>query len=604
MKTADVSIIICTYNRHRLLGETLDSLAATRVGQGLAWEVIVVDNNSSDRTREVIEARMAGFPAPLRRVFESRQGKSHALNTGIQSSAAPIVAFTDDDVLIPPHWLEAGIRPLLERTDISYTGGPVRPLWDAPPPAWTDGDPGVLWGPIALVDYGTEEFVFEDRLRIPMGVNMAVRRSLLEAVGGFHPELERSGASLMGQGQAEFFFRTRAASARGLYVPRMELQHHVPAARMTRAYYRRWWFWKGVARARIEALHPVSELGVDLRMEPRIAGMPRFMWGTAARDTLGWFLAAVRRRGSQQAAHEMMLTYFAGYAWSRARRRKLTFPSAEVRAPATIRKRVTTGIQRWFDRLGYPIIARWRLDRLEESTHLQSLLRLLHIDCVLDVGANTGQYYEFLRLHVGYTGHVVSFEPVAEMYEQLQRSSEHDPRWSVHHLALGDAEGVATMNVMAERTLSSLLPRNEESLRSMGYQKYLHETETDRVEQVPVRRLDAVFDQVVPAGTSRVFLKSDTQGYDMNVVRGATGCLDRVAGMQIELPIREIYRGAPNYLASLAELTSLGYEITAFVPVQRDATLRVINVDCLMIRGVEAERLRRHRASELQVGRP
>jgi FkbM family methyltransferase len=243
-------------------------------------------------------------------------------------------------------------------------------------------------------------------------------------------------------------------------------------------------------------------------------------------------------------------------------------------------------------KVGLRLVPEWRLDRLDESEHLAQLLRLLDIDCVLDVGANIGQYHEFLRLHVGYTGPIVSFEPVSELYEKLRGISADDPQWTVHRLALGEADSRGAINVLSERTLSSLLPPNEQSLRAMGYKKYLRETALDHVEEVPVRRLDAVHQDVIPAGASRVFLKSDTQGYDMAVIRGAAGCLDRVLGLQVELPIREVYRGATDYLDALAELARRGYAVTGFVPVQRDATLRVINVDCLFIRESEAERLR------------
>lgn len=315
----DVSVLICTYNREALLARTLDSLAATRVEPGLSWEVVIVDNNSTDGTSDVVASRIAGFSAPLRYFFETRPGKSHALNTGIGCSTAAIVAFTDDDVVIPSSWLEAGIRPLLERTDMAYTGGPVRPLWESPPPPWIDGDPGRLLGPIALVDYGPEEFIFEERRRIAMGVNMAVRRSVIDGVGGFHPALERRGSSLMGQGQAEFFFRTRAAGARGLYVPRMELQHHVPASRLTREYYWRWWYWKGIARAGMQDLHPVSELGLDLGAVPHLAAVPRFMWGAAARDAAVWLSATLASDAVRRAERETSLAYFAGYLEGRWR---------------------------------------------------------------------------------------------------------------------------------------------------------------------------------------------------------------------------------------------------------------------------------------------
>jgi glycosyltransferase involved in cell wall biosynthesis len=338
----DVSVLICTYNRQALLARTLDSLAESRVPEALRWEVIVVDNNSTDATRQAIESRAVWYPAPLRRIFEPRQGKSHALNAGIGASAAPLIVFTDDDVRVPPGWLEAGVRPLLERADIDYTGGPVRGMFDTPPPAWIDGDRGLLWGPIALVDYGPEPFIFEERQRIALGVNMAARRSLIDRVGGFHPELERKGTSLMGQGQAEFFFRTRAAGRYGLYVPEMVLEHHVPAARLTRAYYRRWWYWKGIARARIQDVFATSELGVNMAATPRLFGIPRFMWGSAVRDAVGWLGAALTRNDVSLAEREMALIYFAGYLQGRRRFGPVGPPEpapperAETRPPAQV----------------------------------------------------------------------------------------------------------------------------------------------------------------------------------------------------------------------------------------------------------------------------
>ena len=241
--------------------------------------------------------------------------------------------------------------------------------------------------------------------------------------------------------------------------------------------------------------------------------------------------------------------------------------------------------------LGCRVIPEWRLANLPQSEHLVQLFDLLNIDCVLDVGANVGQYYEFLRVYMRYAGPVVSFEPVREMYEALERQGGDDPSWSIHQLALGDENTNATINVLAERTLSSILCPNEERLRQMGYEKFLRETELERTEEVTVRRLDAIHGGLIPPN-ARVFLKSDTQGYDMAVIRGASGCLDQILGLQIELPVREVYAGSASYLEAVAELTDLGYAVTGFFPVQRDSTLRVINVDCVMIRDEECERLR------------
>lgn len=311
MVPSSSSVLICTFNRAALLDATLDSLR--RVQSAHPWEVVIIDNNSNDGTRAVIERHQRAFPVPLRYLFEGRQGKSFALNTGLEQSRGDVVLFTDDDVQVSPHWIDAAIAPLAAQGDIDYTGGPVRPMWGAPPPGWIDQTRGDLWGTLAILDYGAEPFVFEARQRIPLGVNMAVRRALIDRIGGFHTGLGRRGGSLLGQEQAEFFARSRAAGARGLYVPAMELHHHVPRERLTKRYFRRWWFWKGLARARVDAMHGRTELGLDLSRVPRIARVPRFVWGSLPRAAARWAAATVR--GDQQAAarHEMACCYAAGY---------------------------------------------------------------------------------------------------------------------------------------------------------------------------------------------------------------------------------------------------------------------------------------------------
>src|SRR3954468_13684569 len=308
----DATVLICTYNRADFLGNALESLARNRAPR-LRWNVIVVDNNSTDATRSVVESRVGGYPVPLQYLFEPAQGKSHALNAGLAATNATFVLFTDDDVLVGDNWIEASCRPMLDDASIDYTGGPVHPIWEAPCPAWIDRTRTDLWGTLAILEYGSQRFVFEDRRRVPLGANMAVRRSLIDRIGGFDPELGRKGDSLLGQEQAEFFCRSRAAGARGVYEPAMALHHHVPARRLTKEYFRRWWYWKGVSKSRLEQLHPVTELGVDLSTVARFARVPRFMIGQAARDVAGWAGAAIRRDEGEQIRCEVRLCYFAGY---------------------------------------------------------------------------------------------------------------------------------------------------------------------------------------------------------------------------------------------------------------------------------------------------
>jgi len=170
-----------------------------------------------------------------------------------------------------------------------------------------------LWGTLAILDYGPTSFVFEEHRRVPLGANMAVRRTLFDRVGNFDTDLGRVRNSLRGQAQAEFFCRSRNAGARGAYVPAMAVEHHVPASRLTRSYFRRWWFMKGNGRHRLEQLHPTTELGVDLSQVRKIAGIPRYMYGSAVRDVEGYLRALATRDRLGAVRHEMMLCYFAGY---------------------------------------------------------------------------------------------------------------------------------------------------------------------------------------------------------------------------------------------------------------------------------------------------
>jgi glucosyl-dolichyl phosphate glucuronosyltransferase len=320
-EAVDATVLVCTWNRARRLDETLTSIARMKVPSRLRWEVVVVDNNSSDETAAVVAGRVQSFPTALHYVFERRQGKSRAMNAGIAASSAPILAFADDDIRVDRGWIDALVDAFERHPDISYVGGPVAPIWEAPCPSWFGATQKVLWGTLAILDYGREPFVFEERRLIPLGANFAIRRSLVERIGDFDPLLGRNGVdTLLGQELPEFFARARGVGVRGLYVPGMRIQHHVPASRLQPPYFRRWWYGKGVSRARLEARHPITELGVDLRTVPTIGGIPRFLFGSALRDAMRWMHAALRRDRGGRFAAETQLWYFCGQLRERLRR--------------------------------------------------------------------------------------------------------------------------------------------------------------------------------------------------------------------------------------------------------------------------------------------
>jgi len=319
----DATVLIATYNRAALLDATLHSIAGLQ-GRGRSWEAIVVDNNSHDDTRAVVERHVRGFPVPLRYLLETRQGRSSALNAGLAIARGAVVAMTDDDVQVAEGWLTAACDAILERGDpaIRYAGGPVEPMWETPPPSWLDLTRGDLWGTIAIQDHGGEPFVYEAARRVPLGANMAAHRELFEQVGEFRADLGRAaGRTPLGQEVPEWLMRVRAAGYQGIYVPGMRVRHHVPSARMTRRYFRRWWYGKGLSRSALERLQPITDQGVDLRRTPHVFNVPRYMFGTAARYVFGWLRARAGGDGTRAFRHEMMLAYFAGYVRARQRGR-------------------------------------------------------------------------------------------------------------------------------------------------------------------------------------------------------------------------------------------------------------------------------------------
>ncbi|MEO8520147.1 MAG: glycosyltransferase [Acidobacteriota bacterium] len=327
----DATVLIATYNRATLLEETLRSLAGLRVAPGFTWDAIIIDNNSGDDTRQVVERHVAGFPVRLQYLFEGRQGRSSALNAGIARAEGRILAFTDDDVRVAPGWLEAACGPLSGGDGaVAYTGGPVRPIWEIPPPRWLDLSRGDLWGTIAIQDHGAAPFGYEERRKVPLGANMATRSELFERVGGFRADLGRTGGRLvLGQEVPELLMRARNAGLRGVYVPAMEVHHHIPAKRLTRRYFRRWWFGKGVSRAALERMQPVTELGVDLRRTPHLLRVPRYMYGSLLRDGVGMLREGVKGRPERAFRHQMMTAFFAGYFWARLRERRAGPPPAQ-----------------------------------------------------------------------------------------------------------------------------------------------------------------------------------------------------------------------------------------------------------------------------------
>lgn len=255
---------------------------------------------------------------------------------------------------------------------------------------------------------------------------------------------------------------------------------------------------------------------------------------------------------------------------------------AAITPPAwrpTLKQLVTRGAAR----LGYQVIPLWRLKAFEHCRHLRHLLAQLGVTTVLDVGANTGGYRDLLRRYVGYRGRIVSFEPVPSVFAALTANAVADRHWSGRQMALGDVDGELAINVTSRSTMSSFLSRDEARLQRLGYRHLLNVTEVVASELVPVRRLDGIFDDLVPDRNERVFLKCDTQGYDLQVMAGASGSLSSIVALQVELSIKPVYAGAPAYAEVLERMSALGFDVTGIFPVRQDELSRIVNFDCVMI---------------------
>ena len=233
----DCSVIVCTYNRAASLQDTLAALAAQEAAPGLEWEVLVVDNNSRDDTRRVVEAAQRTWPR-LRYVFEAAQGLSHARNRGIAESTGEILLFTDDDVLPEPDWLATTLAGLA-RHRADACGGYIAPIWESPPPAWLTER---FYGFLAVRTDRTDDYPITGPEQAPFGANMAVRRRVFDQVGGFDTSRGRKGKVLASGEDGELFERILRAGLEAVFLGSSKVHHKVESFRLTKRYFRRWRF--------------------------------------------------------------------------------------------------------------------------------------------------------------------------------------------------------------------------------------------------------------------------------------------------------------------------------------------------------------------------
>jgi glycosyltransferase involved in cell wall biosynthesis len=278
----DISILICTYNRAEELRLTLAGIGKLVIPADTRWELLIADNNSTDNTRDIVSSFEGSLP--IRYLVETKQGKSHALNSGVKECLAPLILMTDDDVDLDPNWVVEVYRAASARPESHFFGGRIVPRWPGKPPAWlVPHSQDLLLGITLDFTLGDEDAVLKLGGNTFLGANIAFRKQALLEVGSFRGDLGPHGRALRFGEESEYIERLIHAGYQGYYLPRMIVYHRNAAERMTERYMLRWFAASGVCDVRAGVIWPA---------DPTLFGAPRYLW----RQLIVSFLSYAARR--------------------------------------------------------------------------------------------------------------------------------------------------------------------------------------------------------------------------------------------------------------------------------------------------------------------
>lgn len=265
-----ITAAVCAFNEERFLRDVVASLTRQTL-PARDFEIIVVDNNSTDGSAAVLNELARELRGRLRVIVESSPGLSNARNRALAEAKSPIVAFIDADAVAEPNWLAALLAVFDDSPDAAVVGGPVRVQWDHPRPRWWEHR---LDEALNAWDAGDEHAVLTYP-RYPYGTNFAVRAEPVRKAGAFRTTLGRKGRALLAGEEGELCVRIEQADWRIYYVPGAIVHHRTAAARLSRRYILRRAFHHGRSQRLVEAMH-------GLRSETYLS-WPRITWMIASR---------------------------------------------------------------------------------------------------------------------------------------------------------------------------------------------------------------------------------------------------------------------------------------------------------------------------------
>ena len=307
----EVSVVIPTYNRSALLRNAVSSVL--RQDDPCPFEIVIVDNNSTDDTAAVARSLMESHPGKVRYIVERKQGNAHARNRGIESARGQIIAFIDDDVTVKNNWLATLKKVLDARGDLWFVGGKVLPEWKVSPPSWLTPE---HWSPLALVDYGPDELIIGgDRPRGLLTANIAFRRNVFAEVGTFSAHLQRVKDAIGSMEDTEFLLRVCRSGRQGMYLPSMIAISPVDNERLTKAYHRRWHTGHGQFYAIMN--DPEWECS-----QFRFRGVPGHLYRQTATYAVRWFSKVIRGDSDAAFKDECNLRFFSGFFTERQRKHR------------------------------------------------------------------------------------------------------------------------------------------------------------------------------------------------------------------------------------------------------------------------------------------
>lgn len=317
-----------------MLPHALSSVLMQETG-GVLYEVIIVDNNSNDRTREVVESylRYGDNAKRLRYVFEGRQGLPCARNTGIKHARAPIIAFTDDDVFVAKDWVRKIKQAFDDYPEVDLIGGKVLPRFSEQPPAWLTR---AHWSPLAIQDHGDEPFTTSEARPVCLvGANMSLRREVFERVGLFDIRYVRIGVSSSEDNELQQ--RLYRAGGLGMYVPGIVVTADVQPERLTKAYHRAWHAGNGKScgMMNVDGLtSPDGRLMSELPDETvRLFGTPAYIYRDLLDAGRHWLLSALHNREDVKFTNENWVRHRISYireTFSHTRTSRTLHPLVEI----------------------------------------------------------------------------------------------------------------------------------------------------------------------------------------------------------------------------------------------------------------------------------